>query len=203
MDSKKAYKILKTARGQTKFLRDIWGKFNAYADKNEWVRPAAVAAAAGLGGAGIGALFGGGKGALAGGAVGTSLGGAGGYLWDLQARDQKQRRFKAKLLAEKRKLFAKDKQRIEDSQNTAYLNLAKGIASSPYTLFGPVVGGAAGLPVGGAMGALKGYNKAPQGKQLGGAIKGGIKGTIKGGLVGGLLGIAPGVFTNDIMERLR
>ena len=199
MDSKKAYKILKTARGQTKFLRDIWNDFNDYADKNAWVRPAATAAAAGLGGAGIGALFGGGKGALAGGAVGTSLGGAGGYLWDLQARDQKKRRFKAKLLAEKRKLFDKDKQRINDQQNANYLNLAKGIASSPYTLFWPAVSGGAGLPIGATIGAIKGHSKAPQGKQIGGAIKGGIK----GGLIGGLLGIAPGVFTNDIMERLR
>ena len=125
MDSKKAYKILKTARGQSKFLRDIWGKFNAYADKNEWVRPAATAAAAGLGGAGLGALLGGGKGAAIGGLTGLIGGGTGGAIWDDMRHAQLQRnrytpdKFIAANLDNVSKNMAMTKRLPEDPQQRA------------------------------------------------------------------------------------
>ena len=72
--------------------KNAWNDFNDYADKHKWVRPAATAAAAGLGGAGIGALFGGGKGAAIGGLTGLIGGGTGGAIWDDMRREQLQRK---------------------------------------------------------------------------------------------------------------
>ena len=194
MDSKKAYKILKTASGQAKFLKDAWNDFNDYADKHKWVRPAATAAAAGLGGAGLGALLGGGRGSLAGGAIGMSLGGAGGYIWEKIARDQYNKRLKAKLLAAKRKLFTKDQQRIKDQQSADLLNLAKDTVINRQVGLGAGIGASMGTGAGAVLGAMN----AAKGKRIRGSIKGGLKGA----LLGGFTGTIPGLFANDLNNRM-
>ena len=105
--------------------KNAWNDFNDYADKNAWVRPAATAAAAGLGGAGIGALLGGGKGAAIGGLTGLIGGGTGGAIWDDMRQAQLQRnrytpdKFIAANLDNVSKNMAMTKRLPEDPQQRA------------------------------------------------------------------------------------
>ena len=102
-----------------------WQAFNEYADQNKWVRPAATAVAAGLGGAGLGALLGGGKGAAIGGLTGLIGGGTGGAIWDDMRHAQLQRnrytpdKFIAANLDNVSKNMAMTKRLPEDPQQRA------------------------------------------------------------------------------------